>query len=302
MNSLDGPADDRNRDTNARSPGISEAAARGFLNRRQRRSIAAKQGWKRRRREGYFPKGRAHNSGRRGRELALAYRVQQVNRADFERRWLEDRARKGIQPSARGLQTLWTEYLACMKAYRIKGQDFTTTNARRARALQLAGRPRCTRTVQRAHHTLADMGLLRRHHVKRLGSRVGYRDCVRVCLLNPFVTLPSAAGAGELCSPTAPASHDRVTRQKSEDSDSSVQTNPGLLSKRPPPDGGRVDRAALRPPNGNGSDREGGASAAGNGEPVQESVARRRAEVEARFERDGLLGDVQHRHRHRRRE
>lgn len=232
----------------------SEASLRGFQSPRARRRERARRGGLesgRRRRE--LARGRATPHRRdRGEALALAYRVQQINREAFAKRFAQLREREGVLVSERGLETLWLEYCSCMKAYRAQGQDFKSTNAQRARALDLRGRARCTRTIQRAHKQLAQMGLLRRYHVKRGGSRAGQRDCLRICVTSTYVTPPSAAPARALRALAAGAS--RSSTEEIEPLDSGRENReaaqpPGELRERAPgapsagatpPDGGRL--------------------------------------------------------------
>lgn len=176
--------------------------------------------------------------------LALAYRVRQVPRDEL-RRLFQERICDvdGIRFSERGFQTLYAEYRAEFTRYRASGQDFQTTNAQRALALAARGRPRCARTVRRTRQRIERMGLIAYHHVRRLGARAGYRDTLRVRLLNPsFVPLPSAARAGKAQAPSLPAL---------------ASTTTALIA---PPDGGRA-----RPPDkpaGNGSTERGSGAAA----------------------------------------
>lgn len=171
---------------------ISEAAARGFGGAAERRRARARKaglasGVKRR--QLCDPQARRVKQ----RELALNFRVRIVDRAEFGLLDAARRARAGIGPSERGTLTSWRLYQARVRSYKAKGQGFCTTNGQSARALEQAGRGRCTRTVQRQDQILAEMGLLRRYHDRRGGSRAGNRDRIRVQFAPSFVTLPSAA-------------------------------------------------------------------------------------------------------------
>ena len=186
---------------------ISEAAAHGYgqgKEARRRRARKAGLASGRARRRMADPRMRAVKQ----RELALNFRVRIVDRAEFARLDAAQRLRAGIGPSERGLETRWQLYLARVRSYKAKGQGFCTTNAQSARALELAGRRRCRRTVQRTDALLAEMGLLRRYHDRRGGSAAGNRDRLRVQLAPSFVTLPLAARAvcptGTHCSSPAP--------------------------------------------------------------------------------------------------
>lgn len=143
--------------------------------------------------------------------LVLAYKVIQVNLKTFRVIEAERRRERGVQPSERGTMTLWAEYQSCMRAYRAQGNFFGTTNAQRARALALRGRPRCERTIRRAHKELHAMGLLTRTHIRRSAfrkpgfQRPGRRDYLRV-QVQSFVPLPSAAAASGLKPDDAAAS------------------------------------------------------------------------------------------------
>jgi hypothetical protein len=236
-------------------------------------------------------KGRRRGHHRDRQEaLFTAYRMQQVNLKTFRALDVKRRQDLGIGPSERGTLTLWAEYRSCMGNYRRKGQGFYTTNGQRARALEQDGRPRCNRTVQRAHQQLRAMGLLRRAHVKRGGSRRGERDCLRVNMMS-FVTPPSAAPAKGLRPFTAGAS--RPLAEK--DSADSIGRNdqPAPPARAAPPEGGR-DGPAAKLPNGNSSDKEDTANAAGHTRSTEddESVQffRELNEIKAR---DGVLAAVQ---------
>lgn len=183
----------------------SEASLRGYTNPKRARSMRARRaglasGRKRRRLAPSFESRRA-----RQRELALNFPVRLVDRREFERRDDVRRAALGIGPSERGTETLWQEYLSCVKAYKAQGQGFLTTNGQRAAALRKRGRPRCERTVRRAHASLTEMGLLRRFHDRRGGSRAGNRDRLRVELVPSFVPPPLAAGSTSASRSSDPA-------------------------------------------------------------------------------------------------
>lgn len=175
---------------------ITEAEARGFSQYKDAKRKQAKKAWEcsaRKRR----PLALAKQPRRRScqQDLELIYPVQHISRRELERRDRQWRAREGIQTSERGLETLWQRYRSHMATYRVKGQDFKTTNGQGAQALRARNRARCPRTVQRIDKRLADMGLIQRGHVRRGGSRVGQRDCLRIHLRSPFVTPPTAAAA-----------------------------------------------------------------------------------------------------------
>jgi hypothetical protein len=229
----------------------------------------------------------------RQRELALKFPVRIVDREEFERRDFERRLRAGLNPNERGTETLWQEYQSCVRAFRAQGQGFLTTNGQRAEALCKHGRPRCGRTVQRAHGALREMGLLRRFHDRRGGSRVGNRDRLRIQFAPSFVTPPSAAT-------TAPRRGLAVVAHRPDTGGCAARKHgpapPGLSA---PPDGGRHGTPAA-PANGNGSDKE---------ENFYESAELRQltlalteapaqsiqelAELAARARRDGISGLLQ---------
>lgn len=182
---------------------ISEAAAHGYPS-KKRLKEHKREIYRRRARAAGLASGAARRARATGRRqphqrsrqqaLALAYPVRQVSRARFDEidaRW---RAENGLQPSARGLETEWLQYLSHWRATRAKGHEYTTTNSRRARSLEKLGRPRCRRTVQRVDRRLEAKGLIARVHVKRQRDRSGECDYLRIRVL-PFVTLPSAARA-----------------------------------------------------------------------------------------------------------
>jgi hypothetical protein len=225
----------------------SEAAARGYppaRRLRQQRARAAGLASGRKRRE---LGDRAVTRRARQRELALNFRVKLIDRAEFDRLDFARRLRAGIEPNERGTETLWQEYLSCARAYRAQGQGFFTTNGQRAEALRKAGRPRCERTVRRAHAALSEMGLLRRFHDRRGGWRAGRKDRLRIQFAPSYVQPPSAA-------PTTTASQ------------SCVGARNGLDCAA----GGRRERTArARPPDGGG---EGGRQAAGNGSDDREGA------------------------------
>lgn len=133
---------------------------------------------------------------RRDRQLAIAhaYPVRLSSYLKFRRRFNQLAELENRFVSERGLETAWREYMACARLYRLKGQGFRTTNGQRARAHALSGRPRCERTIQRTHHRLAAMGLLRRSHIKKLKDRAGHKDCLEITIT--FVAPRSAAPAG----------------------------------------------------------------------------------------------------------
>jgi hypothetical protein len=238
---------------------ISEAAARGYTSEKTRahqrsqraRGAGLASGRKRR------PLRRRRRQTNQSEALALVYRIQQIDREEFARRFGELRERQGIRVSERGLQTRWLEYLSCMGCYRIKGQDFMTSGPRRARALQQRGRERCPRTVTRAHADVAAMGLLRREHVKRCGSRPGRMDCLRIRLLPSFVHLPSAAPTTTAAQSCVGASTAIGRSDSSSDcpADRRGGRGPAPSGSDRPPNGGEMGRRPS-PANGNGSDKE----------------------------------------------
>jgi hypothetical protein len=220
---------------------ISEAAARGFGGAKERRRARARKAGLAsgaRRRQMCDPQKRRVKQ----RELALNFRVRLVARQEFERRDMQRRIDLGLNPSERGTETLWQEYMSCARAYKAKGQGFVTTNGQRAEALKKAGRPRCERTVRRAHRALAEMGLLRRYHDRRGGAAAGNRDRLRVQFTPIFVPLPSAAKA---LSPTGRESFSPAPKR------GDIQ---GRTTSAAPPDGGRVDIPAS--PGWDGSNQE----------------------------------------------
>jgi hypothetical protein len=251
-----------------------------------RRSRAAKAGWGTRRRRGYVARGRSAPHERyREHALALAYRVQQISRQEFARRFAELRRSQGVLVSERAEETRWLEYVGCLALYRAKGQDFKTTNGQRAQGLCARGRPRCSRTVQRAHKDLAAMGLLGRAHVRRAGAQAGRRDCLRVRLLPSYVTPPSAAGVRGLrpsLTPAPTADCAGFAGRERED-----RAPPGQIA---PPNGGRHRRAPAAPAP-NGSDEEVKRLALGGYAPLPESVPRGLDAIEAAL-REGFPGGL----------
>jgi len=271
----------------------SEASLRGFTSKRERRSTAARRAWRQRRREGYRPAGRKIGHQRdQHLGLSLAYRIQQINRVEFDKRFEQLRARQERRVSERGRQTVWVEYLSCMAVYRTKGQDFKTTNSQRAAALAARNRPRCSRTIQRVHKDLAEMGLLRRAHVRRGGSRAGRRDCLRVFMTSSFVTPPSAAGAAALRAAIAPAS--RPLADKSSLGQTPSRDREPALPALGPPDGG--DGAAVKLPNNNDSKKKEGPHEVDESDSAEENKSLRESdsyrlieEIEAREGVSGVL-------------
>jgi hypothetical protein len=173
---------------------ISEAAAHGYGGKgARRRAVARKAGLAsgRARRRMCDPQTRRVKQ----RELALNFRVKVIGRVEFEERDAARRERLGIRPSSRGLETLWVHYRCRVRLYKAKGQGFCTTNGQSAQAITSAGRARCERTMRRADAALCEMGLLRRFHDRRGGSRAGCRDRLRVQFTPSFVPPPSAAAA-----------------------------------------------------------------------------------------------------------
>ena len=184
---------------------------------------------------------------RRRREHLQRAHVRLVDREEFERRDYARRLAAGLEPNARGTETLWQLYRADARALQAKGQGFLTTNGQRARALEHAGRPRCARTVQRAHQALHQMGLLRTFHDRRGLMRPGRRDRLRVQFAPSYVAPPSAA-------PTAPqrglavgAGTASIARPAGAESDQAGSAPPG---------GGRTGTPPLRAAHG-GDQEEG---------------------------------------------
>ncbi|HWY91088.1 MAG TPA: hypothetical protein VNY31_10490 [Solirubrobacteraceae bacterium] len=263
----------------------SEAALRGYVSPRRLRQHRARQaGLASGRKRRACARGRRVGHGRDRQDgLALAYRIQQVPREEFERRFCKLRARQGIRVSERGLETRWVEYRSCMATYRAKGQDFKTTNGQRAEGLRARGRARCPRTVRRAHADLAGMGLLRRAHVRRGGARVGQRDCLRVRLMPSFVPPPSAAGAGAYRPLTAPAPVPKMVAvgERVSAGCAGRARGPAPPAQIVPPDGGR-DHQQQHP------ERE---SAAATGVVEPEAARRERFEEMWRQARLDQAGD-----------
>ena len=176
--------------------------------------------------------------------LADKYRVPRTSKKRFVRLWSAWVEAHGINVSDRGLETAWMIYRSERALYDREGQHFRTTNGQRARALDIRGRARCTRTIQRHHRRLERMGFIRVVHVMKSKALKGDRDCLQVTLLHgkSFVTPPTGALAGgtsslalaSACSPTlAPATAGDAGRDP-----------PDQLA---PPDGGRDQQtAALR--------------------------------------------------------
>jgi len=186
----------------------SEASLRGYTSPKRARSQRARRAGLasgRKRRQLAEPRKRRV----RQRELALKFPVRLIGRPEFERRDFERRLRLGINPNERGTETLWQKYLDNARVYRVKGQGFLTTNGQRAEGMRKAGRPRCERTVQRAHAALAEMGLLRTFHDRRGGARAGNRDRLRVQFAPSFVAPPSAAPTASQSDVAVGASHGR---------------------------------------------------------------------------------------------
>lgn len=131
--------------------------------------------------------------------LALRYSIRQVGRDEFERLYRAMCEREEIPFDPRGLRSTLELYRQQMTAYRAQGQDWETTNAQMARGMELRGRARCRRTVQRLRKRLVLMGLIAYAHVRRSGRlRIpGKMDTLRVrCLCaKANVTPPPGAGA-----------------------------------------------------------------------------------------------------------
>lgn len=227
----------------------SEASLRGYPSPKRLRSQRARKAGLasgRKRRDLADP----HRRRVRQRELALNFRVKLVDREDFERRDFARRVLVGLNPNERGTETLWQEYCSCARAYKAQGQGFLTTNGQRAEALRKAGRPRCGRTVRRAHAALAQMGLLRRFHDRRGGSRPGNRDRLRVQFAPSFVPPPSAATAT-----TASPSSAVARNGRNSDRCAVRSRGPAPPGQIRPPYGGSGDPPA-EPAGTNGSTQE----------------------------------------------
>lgn len=184
-----------------------EASLRGYtskreLKRRRARLAGLASGRKRRQ------LARPRNRRVRQRELMLHTPIAQAPFSEFAERFERMQEAKGIRVSERGLRTVWAVYCARFSAYRVKNQGFCTTNAQGARALCKRGRPRCARTIRRAHKQLAEMGYLHAHHDRRGGARAGNKDRLRINFMPSFVPPPSAAAATGASRPSAAASHD----------------------------------------------------------------------------------------------
>jgi len=172
---------------------------------------------------------------REGKELPLEYPVAPVDREEFERRAMAWYEQHGIRPNAGGIETRWQLYIGLVRVLKVKSQSFCTTNGQRSRALEKAGRPRCTRTVQRQHIVLREMGLLTVFHDRRggAGRRPGSKkDRLRVQFAAINVAPPSAAQARSASRSLACA-----LPQKRGD----LQ---GRTASAAPPDGGRCDSPA----------------------------------------------------------
>ena len=220
----------------------SEASLRGYSSPKRLRSQRARKAGLasgRRRRDLAGP----HKRRVRQRELALKFPIRLVDRAEFDRLDFARRLQHGIEPNERGTETLWRQYQADVRTYKVKGQGFLTTNGQRAEALRKGGLTRCERTVQRSHAILAEMGLLRRFHDRRGGARAGNRDRLRVQFAPSYVTPPSAA-------PTTPSPLACVgaSRTPSRADSSSECAADGRRDRRP------ATPARIGPPFG-GSDR-----------------------------------------------
>lgn len=132
--------------------------------------------------------------------LALRYKIRQVGVEEFEQRYRAMCEAQGIPFDRRGMNTTLELYRVQLTAYRAQGQDYETTNAQAARALELRDRPRCRRTIQRIRKRLEAMGLIAYEHVRRSGHlRIpGQMDTLRVRCLCPAranVTPPTGARA-----------------------------------------------------------------------------------------------------------
>lgn len=139
-----------------------------------------------------------------------------ICREEFDRRYallraaqagrkIGDREDQGFV-SERGRETRWVAFRTVWRHTRASGTlDFRTTTPQRARAMELAGRARSDRTVQRVHRDLAAMGLVVTRHVHRGRATPGFRDCLHLRLVESYVTPPSAAEEGEQSSPSSSA-------------------------------------------------------------------------------------------------
>lgn len=241
---------------------MSEAGDRGFVSPAMERRYRARQAGK--------ASGRARAARAAGRRvghqrdraggLAVAYPVQHITRAKFAERFAALRTAEDKLVSERGLETAWQEYRSCRRCYYACGQDFKTTNGQRSRALELAGRKRCSRTVQRVHHDLAAMGLLQRSHIHRGRAAVGNKDCIRVRLTPSFVTPPTAAPTAERSSAVVGASTTLDSHTESVRNGSGGAA--GARREPPSADGGadgieeRQDRVAGQAGEQQGSERD----------------------------------------------
>ena len=115
------------------------------------------------------------------------------------------RKEQGVLVNARGLQTRWVAYRGILKHARARGTQLRSTNAQRARSMELHGRPRCERTMQRVHSDLTAMGLVVIRPIRRGGATPGFRDCLQLRLLETYVTPPKGAGEEESSNDDSPA-------------------------------------------------------------------------------------------------
>lgn len=142
--------------------------------------------------------------------LALRYPIRQVGHEEFEQLYAAMCEREEIPFDRRGLHTAHELYKQQLTAFRVQGQDWETTNTQIARGLELRGRARCRRTVQRTRKRLEAMKLVGYSHVRRSGALCvpGQMDTLRVRCLCPRranVTPPSGAGASPFGAQLAPA-------------------------------------------------------------------------------------------------
>jgi len=236
----------------------------------------------------------------RSQATAIAYPVRHISLKTFRELDARRREELGIQPSERGTMTLWAEYRSCMRCYSAKEQGFLTSNGQRARALKKAGRPRCTRTIQRAHHELTRMGLLRRYHIKRSGARriKNELDCLSIHMQQPKFCHPAVGSTSKATGLTAGANRPLAAN----DCAGNDAGRPGNDRRGPPesqgdevPSGGGDDEAVKRPLNS--SDKEESSNEAVDYATTQggedPEPVRLSSEVEAQLDREGVQAVLQ---------
>lgn len=145
------------------------------------------------------------NTIRRRRRRPAGAKPKSITREEHERRFRELLAEtpsphtgaSSTQFSQRACDTSYALLRAeIIRARGCKSLVWQTTNAQQAIAIKREGRGRCSRTVQRHLRTLERMGLLTVTHVRRGRATPGYRDCLRLRLVQGFVT-PSKLGERE---------------------------------------------------------------------------------------------------------